>query len=335
MRVISGKFRGKKLFSPDGREVRPTADRVKESVFNIIQWEVEGKVFLDLFAGSGSMGIEALSRGAAKVLFSDIDTTLLEKNLSLVGGDTIVKRTDWKSMLTYVRRLGIKADIIYADPPYKQVTENPDEIQREIFDSGILAKDGQLLIEHGSDVILKSDKLGLFDRRKYGITVVDRFRYRKRGLVTGTFDPFTLGHYFVVKNALKEVDTLYVVIFDNPDKQPRFSVEKRIEMIEAAVGESEDGRRIIVDYSDGYVADYCKSNDIDIIFRGARNAAELDYERSMADYNEKHCGANTVIFDADDKYISSTEVKSRLDDGKDLSGYLNPEVERLIREDKR
>lgn len=322
------------MFSPDGKDVRPTADRVKESVFNIIRWDVEGKVFLDLFAGSGSMGIEALSRGAEKVLFSDVDTTLLEKNLSLVGGDAIVKRTDWKSMLTYVRRLGIRADIIYADPPYKQVSEAPEEIQREVFDSGVLSKDGQLLIEHGSDVVLKSDKLALFDSRKYGITVVDRFRYRKKGLVTGTFDPFTLGHFFIVKNALKEVDVLHVVIFDNPDKTPRFSVEKRIGMIEAAIGEIEDKKRIIVDYCDGYVADYCKSNDIDIIFRGARNSAELEYEESMADYNEKHCGAYTVIFDADDKYISSTEVKLRLDEGRDLSDYLNPDVERLIKEDK-
>ncbi len=321
------------MFSPDGKDIRPTADRVKESVFNILQWNVEGKIFLDLFAGSGSMGIEALSRGAKKVLFSDIDTGLLEKNLSMVQGDVIVKRTDWKSMLAYVRRLGIKADIIYADPPYKQVSEAPDEIQREIFEAGVLAKDGQLLIEHGSDVILKSDKLALFDSRKYGITVVDRFRYRKKGLVTGTFDPFTLGHAFVVKNALKEVDALDVVIFDNPDKQPRFSVEKRIEIIESALKTSGEPKKIKVDYFDGFVADYCKLNDIDIIFRGARNSAEYDYETSMAEYNDRHCGVTTVIFDADDKYISSTEVKSRLDAGLSLCGYVTEEAERLIKEE--
>ena len=71
MRVISGKYRGKKLESPQGSDVRPTGDKVKESIFNVIQFDVAGSSFLDLFCGSGAMGIEAISRGAERVCFCD------------------------------------------------------------------------------------------------------------------------------------------------------------------------------------------------------------------------------------------------------------------------
>ena len=90
MRVIAGEFKGRKLNSAKGREVRPTADRVKEAIFSMVQDELEGAVCLDLFAGSGAMGIEALSRGAARVYFCDAGAAsvdIIRQNLDSCRAD--------------------------------------------------------------------------------------------------------------------------------------------------------------------------------------------------------------------------------------------------------
>ncbi len=120
MRVITGTARGRKLITLEGDDVRPTTDKVKESLFNIIQFDVEGASFLDLFAGSGQIGIEALSRGARQVVFVDkskksidvirqnLKTTGFEKNAVVTGGDSIA----------FLQRRKEKYDIAFLDPPY-------------------------------------------------------------------------------------------------------------------------------------------------------------------------------------------------------------------------
>lgn len=122
MRVISGKARGTKLYTLEGLETRPTLDRVKESVFNIIQNDIQQSVFLDVFSGSGAIGIEAASRGAKKVIMfenskeaiqiirKNIEKTHLEKQIVLYQGD-------YEKLLD--SKLQEKPDIVYIDPPYK------------------------------------------------------------------------------------------------------------------------------------------------------------------------------------------------------------------------
>ncbi len=121
MRVITGSARGRKLETPAGNEVRPTADAVKESVFSIIQFYVEGCVFLDAFAGSGQMGIEALSRGAKRAYFIDSSKKSLDitrKNIDRCGfGDrATVKTSDTVSFLSGTAET---FDIVFLDPPYR------------------------------------------------------------------------------------------------------------------------------------------------------------------------------------------------------------------------
>ena len=120
MRVITGSARGRKLREPAGDSIRPTTDMVKESVFNILQFDIEGRKVLDLFAGTGQIGIEALSRGAATVTFVDssVDAVkLVKENLAITGlsGKATVLRAD---ALQFLKTCG-KFDIIYIDPPYK------------------------------------------------------------------------------------------------------------------------------------------------------------------------------------------------------------------------
>ncbi len=118
MRVISGEKRGKKLISLEGDSVRPTTDRVKESIFNILQFDIPGRSFLDLFAGSGQMGIEALSRGAKKAVLVDSSIKSVEvckKNLESVGVKAQVVHSD---SARYVENLVESFDIAFLDPPY-------------------------------------------------------------------------------------------------------------------------------------------------------------------------------------------------------------------------
>ena len=121
MRVITGKARGVQLKTPDGMLTRPTADRVKEAMFSIIQFDVPGAKVLDLFGGTGQLGIEALSRGAGKAVFVDQredSCRLIRENLRRTKLEGEVVRSDY---LAYLNRCREQFDIIFLDPPYAEV----------------------------------------------------------------------------------------------------------------------------------------------------------------------------------------------------------------------
>lgn len=117
MRVITGSARGRKLKTPSGQDIRPTTDNVKEAVFNIIQFDIEGRRVLDLFAGTGQLGIECLSRGAREAVFLDQSreaVRMVRENLKTCGMNATVLQED---ALAYLRR-GDRFDLIFLDPPY-------------------------------------------------------------------------------------------------------------------------------------------------------------------------------------------------------------------------
>lgn len=117
MRVITGTARGRRLKTPDNYDIRPTTDNVKESVFNIIQFDIEGRQVLDLFAGTGQLGIECLSRGAAGAVFVDRDrdaVRIVKDNLKTCGMKATVLQEDSISFLNHCG----KFDVIFIDPPY-------------------------------------------------------------------------------------------------------------------------------------------------------------------------------------------------------------------------
>ena len=121
MRVITGLARGRKLKTLEGDSVRPTTDKVKESIFNIIQFEVEGRNVLDLFSGSGQLGIEALSRGANGCVFVDSSRASLkvtEENIKAAGFEKSA-RTVLSDSLSYLDRTCERFDLAFLDPPYK------------------------------------------------------------------------------------------------------------------------------------------------------------------------------------------------------------------------
>ncbi len=171
MRIIAGQYRGRKLNTPRDDSVRPTADRVRESIFNMLQWKIKGSSALDLFAGTGAMGLEAMSRGAGAV-FNDIDresVALIKKNLAELGAEAEVTNYDYPAALLRLKGRGF--DYIFLDPPYALTIE---DVLDKIKEYGLLKPGGQIIYERGADKCIRYPQgYRLSDSRKYGKTVVD------------------------------------------------------------------------------------------------------------------------------------------------------------------
>ena len=178
MRVISGRAKGVVLKTPDGMQTRPTADRVKEALFSILQFELPGTKVLDLFGGTGQLGIEALSRGAKSAVFvdaADAPCRLIRENLrrAKMESEARVVRADYLKFLSQCRE---KFDIIFLDPPYAEVfLENAI---KKISEIDILQSGGIIVSERPVEKELYLEFSG-FSRSKdykYGKTLITLFR---------------------------------------------------------------------------------------------------------------------------------------------------------------
>lgn len=176
MRVVGGKYRGKVLKTFQGTEVRPTSDRAKESLFNILAPQITGARVLDLFAGTGSVGLEALSRGAKEVFFTDVrkeSLAIVKANLTAVKENCDnVFLLDYKDALARFYKEGKKFDIVFLDPPYH--TEFGEEALKLIHRYGLLTEGGIVVYEHDGKPV--STDLAHYDRRKYGVAYLDFYR---------------------------------------------------------------------------------------------------------------------------------------------------------------
>ena len=178
MRVISGKRRGTKLYAPKDDLVRPTTDRVKEAIFASLQNIVPGSKVLDLFCGSGALGIEAWSRGAERVVLSDKSVSsinLAKKNLALVGNPPEIKIVK-NNYTDCIKRFKNSAefDIVFLDPPYKAGLYN--NILEEIIQNNILAEEAVIIAESDTSADFENDSLYLWKQKKYGSTIVSFFK---------------------------------------------------------------------------------------------------------------------------------------------------------------
>ena len=173
MRIIGGKARGTKLYTLEGDNTRPTLDRVKESLFNIIQTKMPDCVFLDLFSGSGAIGLEAASRGARKVILCDKSKDaiqIIKKNIEKthLENQTEFYQLSYEKLLA--TKINEKIDIIYIDPPYK--TDLIYESLKIILSKELLKDDSCIIIETDEEerIIeqIKKLEVDIVDQRKYG-----------------------------------------------------------------------------------------------------------------------------------------------------------------------
>lgn len=173
MRVISGEKRGLKLFSPVDFDVRPTTDKVKESIFNILFDIDKSSIVLDLFSGSGAMGIEFLSRGAKMCYFCDLSKKSIEitrKNLTKSDflKSSVILNYDYFASLEYFFENNIKFDYIFLDPPY--ATSYISETLKFILNKNILNKNGLIILE--TDRNLQIEGFKVIKEKKYSKTIV-------------------------------------------------------------------------------------------------------------------------------------------------------------------
>ena len=179
MRVISGKFKGRKIEGYDIEGTRPTQDRVKESLFAMIQNELIGARVLDLFTGSGNLGIEALSNGADTVYFVDNNPKCIEtvnRNLKNIDKDNLkILNLDYKAALKYFKNNNIKFDIIFLDPPYN--LNCLDFCLEKIIECDILEENGIIICEYEFDNFKESyTNLKLHKDKKYGYKNIKMYK---------------------------------------------------------------------------------------------------------------------------------------------------------------
>lgn len=178
MRIIGGKYRSRALAEFEGEAVRPTSDRVKESLFNILSFKIIGARVLDLFSGSGALGLESLSRGAKEVVFNDCakaSVAILKKNLATlkvsVGEEAKIFNYDYLTCLEQARG---QFDLIFIDPPYR--FDYGEKALACIARRGLLSENGIAVYERDRPFKEEISGLEKYDERKYGKTYLTFFR---------------------------------------------------------------------------------------------------------------------------------------------------------------
>jgi len=185
MRIISGSARGRKLFAPAGEDTRPTADRIRESLFNILGTRVWDAGVLDLFGGTGALALEAMSRGAESAVIVDMNRAAIqaiERNAQGVVGEDYascvrVIKSDYRSAIGALK--GMQFDIVFLDPPYRMVESYADAIAR-LQAVGAIHGETLILMERlRENAVAVPAGFEVFDTRTYGETAVDFVRMGK------------------------------------------------------------------------------------------------------------------------------------------------------------
>lgn len=183
MRIISGKYKGRNLKGFDIDGTRPTMNRVKESLFAMIQEKIENSVCLDLFAGSGNLGIEALSNGAKECVFVDynrVAVQTIKENLATCHiENALVYQMDYQKALAFLKEQKFKFDIVFLDPPYASCFINP--ILKYLNEYDLLSEKGIIVCEYEKEKV-NTDDFSILKERKYGsksVTIYHKSNVKK------------------------------------------------------------------------------------------------------------------------------------------------------------
>ena len=183
-RVVTGKYRGAILMAPKGDNTRPTTDKVKESLFSMIQMDVPDSRFLDIFSGTGQIAIEAVSRGAESAVMVEKAgqaVGIIKRNLEKIRADKdpafrLIKGS-YANALAGLGEEGAKFDIIFLDPPYRMAFDAAKEIADLVNQYNLLADDGIMIVEHSSELPFEPELVNMKFKRSctYGLTVITFF----------------------------------------------------------------------------------------------------------------------------------------------------------------
>ncbi len=177
MRIISGKFKGKRLIAPKTLPVRPTTDMAKEALFNILNFQIDFQEIklLDLFAGTGNISYEFISRGTTQITAVDQHygcVKFINKTANELEAEINTVKSD---VFKYLDKVKTKSDLIFADPPYDFSTEDFQKIPQLVFDNNLLEEEGLLIVEHSKHTDL-SETANFSESRRYGNSVFSFFK---------------------------------------------------------------------------------------------------------------------------------------------------------------
>jgi len=183
MRVVSGSARGAVLVAPEGMQTRPTADRAKEALFSMLMEDVAGCRFLDLFSGSGAIGIEALSRGAAFACFVDSAAEAVAVTRQNLAKTKLAERAEVirEDVVSAVARLAGRGDafgIVFLDPPYE--TGLAKRAAEAVLSAGLVRTGGLLVVEQGAnEALLAFENAALWKQKRYGAAAISIYEVAK------------------------------------------------------------------------------------------------------------------------------------------------------------
>lgn len=231
LRVIAGTARGRRFETLPGLATRPTLDRVKESVFGSLQFDLPGSSVLDLFSGSGSLAFEALSRGAAFAVCNDVSpacTALIRRNAAALHLDErlTVLQLDYRAAIERIAGMGVRFDFAFLDAPYESGF-GADAAER-LFRQRLMQPDGRILIEHaaGGEIAAVPGVMRPVRTRRFGKCAVTEMErddcMEKIGVYPGSFDPLTVGHMDVLRSASALFERIYIGVLCNSAKSRCF-----------------------------------------------------------------------------------------------------------------
>lgn len=179
MRIIAGTYRSRKLITLDSYHTRPTLDKVKEAVFSSIGSKIQDASFLDLFAGSGAIGLEAYSRGASPVYLNDMNNeafAIINANIEALEALVISSQLEYRDCIERLKSAAIKIDVIYLDPPFETVDYH--QLLNEVACSGLLHEKSLVVLEHDQKFSPNTiyGKIAIYKQAKYGRICITYFK---------------------------------------------------------------------------------------------------------------------------------------------------------------
>jgi pantetheine-phosphate adenylyltransferase/16S rRNA (guanine(966)-N(2))-methyltransferase RsmD len=337
VRVIAGTARGIRL-APVPNGVRPTSDRVRESVFNALGQFFDGGDVLDLYAGTGALGIEALSRGCERTVFVERDGQLvavIRENLRRTGfvDQAEVIRGEVGRALDWMVTQGRLFNLIFADPPYRIAATEVGGIMSRL--GALLAPGARVVIESGeASAGGAGGKKGV--TRRYGgtfVTILGRSEITMIvAICPGSFDPVTEGHLDVIRRASNIFDHVVVAVGSNLRKKPRLQSAERARLIEKVTAGLDN---VSVEVMEGLLVDFAREQGARVIVKGLRAVSDFESEFEQAQLNRKMYPELETVFimaSAEHSFLSSSVVREIASLGGDVRGLVPEGILQTVRE---
>jgi pantetheine-phosphate adenylyltransferase len=337
VRIIAGSARGVRLTSiPDG--VRPTSDRVREASFNALGQYFDGGNVLDLYAGSGALGIEALSRGSERATFVEKNpkaVRAIRENLARtrLADHGEVVRGDVAEVLGRLAMEGSRYDLIFADPPYRIPSRETGSVLERL--ATLLAPGGRVVFESGDPLLAENIRNLKGVSRRYGGTIVTFFERTETtmnlAICPGSFDPITVGHVDIIRRASRIYEHVVVAVGANFSKKPRLSGEERARLIEKVTGEFGN---VSVEVMEGLLVDFAREQGAKVVVKGLRVFSDFESEFQQAQLNRTlYPDLETVYIMAvaEHSFLSSSAVREIASYGGDVRGMVPEEVLDIVR----